>query len=107
VGFFCGSCNARFVNEHIYEKADSVSKVGALVFVGLGSIFLKEFWEQAAASKKATSLKSDAGRPGMPGLQGSAPLTRPSPEPEESKKPADEKSAEEKPVEDKPALEKS
>ena len=85
--------------------------LAALVFVGaFGSIFLKEFWEQAAASKQATSLESEGGgRPSMPGVQGNSPRTPAGQEPAEGEKeppvegkPVEEKAAEEKPAEEKP-----
>ena len=78
-----------------------VLTLAVLVFVGaFGSIFLKEFWEQAAASKQATSLESEGGgRPSMPGVQGSGPRTPAGQDPAEGEKepPAEEKPAEEKP----------
>lgn len=78
--------------------------LAALVFVGaFGSIFLKEFWEQAAASKAATALGSDGARPTMPGVSGGGPRTPAGQEPEVGEK---EQPAEEKPVEEKPADEK-
>ena len=88
--------------------------LAALVFVGaFGSIFLKEFWEQAAASKQATALKSEGERPSLPGVQGSGPSSPAGQEPEQGEKepltegkPADEKPADEKPADEKPADEK-
>jgi len=77
-----------------------VLALAALVFVGaFGSIFLKEFWEQAAASKSATALSSDGARPSMPGVAGSGPRTPAGQEPEEGEKeqPTEEKPADEKP----------
>lgn len=83
-----------------------VLTLATLVFVGaFGSIFLKEFWEQAAASKQTTSLEAEGGgRPSMPSLQGSGPRTPTGQEPEEGEKeqPAEEKPAEEKPPGEKP-----
>lgn len=72
--------------------------LAALVFVGaFGSIFLKEFWDAAAASKKATALESSGARPTMPGVSGARP------EPNQQTKEGDkEQQVEEKPAEENP-----
>lgn len=72
----------------------------------LGSIFLKEFLDQSAASKSANPTGTVNGpRPGMPGLSSdtSTPADKPvEEEPAEEEKPAAEAEAEEVQVGEKP-----
>jgi len=75
----------------------------------LGSIFLKESLDQAAASKQSMPTGVANGpKPGMPGLSAApaGPAEEPSEEKATEEKPTEEKPTEEKPTEEKPTEEK-